>query len=89
MQPKTGKLEKFKELLDSQHEWPTQYTFKFIVPNQKQKEVEALFPNHPIAIRESSQGKYVSVSITLKIECSDIVIAVYEKASLIEGLIAL
>ena len=79
----------FKDLLNHQHEWPGPYTFKFIVPNEKQSEVEALFPGSEIQTKESAQGAYVSLTVTIEIESADLVIAIYEKAAKIEGLLSL
>ncbi|MCH2534221.1 MAG: DUF493 domain-containing protein [Bdellovibrionales bacterium] len=83
------KTEKFKELLDQEHNFPTQYTFKFIVPHTQQKAVERLFPNETIDLKASRKGNYISLSVTMTIESSDLVIAIYEKASEIKGLISL
>ncbi len=83
------KTEKFKELLDQEHDFPTQYTFKFIVPHTQQKSVERLFPNETINLKASRKGNYISLSVTMTIESSDLVIAIYEKASEIKGLISL
>ena len=80
---------KHKELLDKEHSWPAEYMFKFIVPVLKETEVRALFPNHKPVVRESKLGNYVSLTVTFQAESSDIILAIYEKASQIEGLIAL
>jgi putative lipoic acid-binding regulatory protein len=85
-------LEKFakqKELLDKEYTWPADYMFKFIVPINKEAEVRALFPNHNPTTRASKLGNYISLTLTYRAESSDIVLAIYEKASQIEGLIAL
>lgn len=83
------RFEKHKELLDNEYDWPADYLFKFIVPAHKEQEVRSLFPDHEPQVRESKQGNYVSLSITYHAESSDLVLAIYEKASQIEGLIAL
>ena len=80
---------KHKELLDKEYTWPSDYMFKFIVPVQKEAEVRALFPDHNLTARESKLGNYISLTVTYKAESSDIILAIYEKASQIEGLIAL
>lgn len=66
--------------------------FKFIIPNENEKmaQVSALFDeNSEIAYHNSSQGKYVSVSVKEVMLSADSVIEVYEKASKIEGIISL
>ena len=84
-----AKTKKFKELLDQEHDFPTIYTLKFIVPHTKKQEVEKLFPQEEISLKPSRKGNYISLSITMTIESSDLVIAIYEKAAEIEGLISL
>lgn len=84
-----AKTQKFKDLLDQEHKWPDFYLFKFVVPQDKEPEIKALFPDHQVHTRSSRTGKYISVSVSVMAESSDLVIAIYEKASLIEGLIAL
>ena len=85
----TDKMAKLKGLLESEYEWPTAYVFKFIVPKEKISEVEKLFPGHPVEKKASSKGNYTSVTIAIKLDSADHVIAVYEQAANIKGLIAL
>lgn len=80
---------KFRELLDAHHSWPTEYLFKFIVPEALLTKTQLLFQPAEISYRMSSTGKYVSLSFSLKMESSDGVLAVYEKAKQIPGIIAL
>jgi len=82
-------LKKFKGLLDEQYEWPTNYLFKFVVPGAQADKIKALFPGQEVSERASKTGKYVSLSIDIKLESADVVIAIYQKASEIEGLISL
>ena len=81
--------EEFKEKLEGTHKFPTVYMFKFIVPEVKTGEVKALFPRNEIAMKPSSKGKYVSVTVKAMMPSSDAVIEVYGKAKQIEGIIAL
>lgn len=83
------KTAKFKELLEKEHNFPTNYTFKFIVPQSQQSAVEKLFPHETIKLKASRKGNYISLSITMKLESSDLVIAIYEQVSKIKGLISL
>lgn len=83
------KIEKYKALLDQQHDWPCEYLFKFIVPKEKRDEVLALLPDLQPSERESAEGNYISFSFNYYAPSSDLVLAIYEKAALIEGLIAL
>ncbi|HYF70882.1 MAG TPA: DUF493 family protein [Ohtaekwangia sp.] len=79
----------FREKLDQHHTWPSVYLFKFIVPKGKEAEVKDLFPDHKTSDRASKKGNYISVSIELMMPSSEAVIDVYEKASKIEGIVAL
>ncbi|TMM28750.1 DUF493 domain-containing protein [Polaribacter aestuariivivens] len=84
---------KLKAQLDDTTSFPADYLYKFIVPTTKNQEteVEALFNNKGAVIttKKSKTGKYVSVSIILKLNTSDEVISLYKKAEKIEGIISL
>ena len=81
---------KFRELLDTEYSWPAYYTFKFVVPTRQIKEVETLFEARAeVKLKESSAGKYTSVTIVDKMPNADSIIEVYRKASQIEGIISL
>lgn len=84
---------KLKAQLDDTSTFPSDYLYKFIVPtdgNQVQ-EVEALFNDTGaiVTTKKSKTGKYVSVSIVLKIESSSKVISYYRKAEKVKGIISL
>lgn len=79
----------FREKLDQHYAWPSLYLFKFIVPTGKEQEVKALFPQHFTTDKLSKGGNYTSVTIQMMMPSSDSVIEVYEKASRIEGIVAL
>jgi putative lipoic acid-binding regulatory protein len=83
------RLRNFRELLDTRHQWPCQYLFKFIVKSELTQQTIELFKEAEISFKESSQGKYVSLTMTMKMNSSDEVIAIYHKAAQIPGLIAL
>lgn len=83
-------LNSFREKLDKFYAWPSLYTFKFILPAGKEDDLKNLFPLHTTAVEKSSEtGKYVSLTYQMMMPSSDAVIEVYQKASVIEGLIAL
>ena len=81
--------EAFKEKLESAGQFPMLYMFKFIVPKGREIEVEALFPKNEIGLKPSSGGKYVSTTIKAMMDSPEQIIAIYERASLIEGVISL
>ncbi|MEP2171879.1 MAG: DUF493 family protein [Polaribacter sp.] len=84
---------KLKGQLDETTSFPADYLYKFIVPTDgnQVKEVEELFNNTGAIIKtkKSKTGKYVSVSIVLKVLNSGIVISYYKKAEKIKGIISL
>lgn len=82
-------LEKLRRLLAEQHQWPSEYIFKFIVPQDRVRDVEKLFPGHNIKKRASRQGKFVGLTVRIHMDSADVVIAVYQQASRIPGLLSL
>lgn len=82
-------IERVKNLLDSEHTFPTEFLFKFIVPKDKVSEVTRMFHTSKVKTRESRRGNYVALSMHLYMESSDEVIQVYQSAKQIEGMIAL
>jgi len=82
-------MDHFKKLLSEHHDWPCQYLFKFVVPAEQETTVRALLPDAEITVRQSKNGRFVSVSIKAEIDSPEDVIEIHTRASLIEGLIAL
>jgi putative lipoic acid-binding regulatory protein len=78
-----------RALLDNSQQWPGEYTFKFIVPKDQLLETHALFGGEKTQDRQSSNGRYVGVSITKVMDSADAVLEIYDKARAIPGLIAL
>ena len=86
----TDKTRHFKELLDQHHEWPGTYTFKFIVAKDNVESVLDLFEERDaVSTRPSRHGRYISVTANCEVSSSDEVIAVYEAAATIKGVISL
>lgn len=82
--------DKFKELLNGEYHWPARYTFKFIVKAAHQKDVENLFKdNAEIVVKPSSGDKYVSVTIYSEMSSADDIVAIYDAATEIPGIISL
>ena len=80
----------FKEKLESQHEFPGPYIFKFITPIDERDGILAILPEGAsIKFRESSNSKYVSITAEVPMQSSDEIIAIYLRASEIENVIAL
>ena len=82
-----------KNQLDATSIFPSDYMYKFIVPTDKNQveEVQGLFNQSGAVIKtkKSKTGKYISVSIVLKIQSSNEVILYYRKAEKIKGIISL
>lgn len=79
----------FKEKLESQHTFPVKYMFKFIVPIGAEQQVLDLFDGAEVSSKRSKTSKYVSITATVDISASEEVLAVYDKAYKIEGIISL
>ncbi|QXP61837.1 DUF493 family protein [Olleya sp. HaHaR_3_96] len=85
---------KLKEQLLDTSTWPSEYLYKFIIVSELEKiaEVEAIFDNMGAVIRtkESSNGKYTSVSIKVIMNNPDHVVEKYlEVTEKVEGVISL
>lgn len=81
--------EAFREKLESQHVFPGKYNFKFIVPKDKKSEVIAILPSSDLSFKNSSNGKYISITAVSNLKNSEEVLNVYTMAHQIEGCIAL
>ncbi len=82
-------LDSFKATLDEHHEWPCNYTFKFIVPGKALAELKSMLEGIPHSEKDSKTGKFTSVTVTIKAKSADEIVTLYTKASTIEGLISL
>lgn len=85
---------KLKEKLEESVTWPSDYLYKFIVPSSEAniQKLTELFDNMGAVIntKQSSKGKYTSVSIHLKMKNPDQVIEKYkEVGEKVEGVISL
>jgi len=81
-----------REKLEEQGGWPQIYLFKFIIPsdNKKLALVEALFGTEAqVTTRQSKSNKFISISAKEVMMNVDEVMAVYRKASDIEGIMSL
>lgn len=82
-------LKSFREKLDQHYAWPSLYIFKFIVPSGQEDAVKRLFPKHVASEKQSTRGRYTSVTVQMMMPSSEAVVSVYEQAAAIEGIIAL
>lgn len=83
--------ENFKQKLMGVEQFPTLYTFKFIVPAEQdaKQEIEALFthPSTKMHSKDSKTGKYKSLTIETFVNTADDVIDYYKKVSSIKNVI--
>lgn len=84
-----GRMQRFKDLLDRQHEWPGPYTFKFIIRPDDLVSLFSLFPNAAPRIRPSAQGRFIAVTYDVTMEGPDEVVQRYREASQVESVMAL
>ncbi|MBR9831877.1 DUF493 domain-containing protein [bacterium] len=81
-----------KNKLEKDFSWPSVYMFKFIVPsdNQKIALVEKEFGDEAtINIRQSSGGKFTSITVKELMLNPEEVIKRYQKLDRIEGIMSL
>jgi len=89
----TDPYENFRALLQKNVSFPCHYTFKFIVKTDQEKfdQICAVFAGADAQISEnnSSQGKYKSISVVVKVEHEEEVIDYYKEVSKIESVMML
>lgn len=82
-----------KNQLEETTSFPSDYMYKFIVPSagNQSNQIEQIFNNKGAVIttKKSKTGKYVSVSIVLKVQKAEEVIGFYQEAEKVEGVISL
>lgn len=86
--------DKLKEKLQESVSWPSEYLYKFIVPSSETniQKLTEIFDNLGAVIqtKQSSKGKYTSVSIHIYMKNPDEVINKYkEVGEKVEGVISL
>ena len=90
---KTEFYDRLRLQLEGDTSWPAPYLYKFIVPSSLEKiaEIEAVFNDLDAIIKtkDSSKGKYTSLSVMVTMKSSNAVIEKYLKVSKIEGVISL
>lgn len=80
--------QRLKELLDSEYQWPARYKFKFIIASERLGEIVEIL-GEAIEVKESKGGKYLSITLHAHMESSEAVIDIYQRVSVIEGVISL
>lgn len=82
-----------KEKLESTHDFPEDYLFKFIITSQESKhtEIYRVFDDIKFTLntRDSKNGKYTSISINAFVLDADQVIRIYKAVGQISGVMML
>lgn len=84
--------DRLRQTLQKVHDWPSVYMYKFIFePDQDRLDrLIALFPPESEILRKySSSGKYLSITVKEVMMSAEDVVARYDKASEIQGVITL
>lgn len=79
----------FIEKLEESHTFPTDYTFKFIVPTSSLADLEKAIGSGGLELKPSRNGNYISVTLRMKCQDPQEVVAYYERASSVAGIISL
>jgi putative lipoic acid-binding regulatory protein len=86
------RLEKLRAVLNDQHQWPSIFIFKFIIPSDESKlqKLKLIFGEAAeFTAKQSKKGTYTSLTVKEMILDADSVFHRYTEASKIEGIIAL
>jgi len=86
------RFDKLREILNKHIHWPALYMFKFIIPadNRKIALIESKFSETAVISQlQSSNGKYISITVKEVMLNADSIIDKYKEMHGIEGLIAL
>ena len=79
--------------LEKNHNFPEDYLYKFIIVNNQEKltEIYKVFDGtkNTFSTKESSNGKYISITAKQVVMNVDEIIAIYQKAAKIEGIMFL
>ena len=85
--------QKLKNDLEKYQKWPSEYIYKFIILNETQKKEELLSKFDldlcKLTFKESSNKKYLSITIIKFMKNPDEVMAKYFEISKIDGIISL
>lgn len=82
-------INKFKDLLDEQNNWPEYYTFKFVIITEVKANLLAVLSDLKITEKLSKNGKYTSVSARLYASNADEVIKIYAAVKKVDGVLSL
>lgn len=85
--------QRFKGTLEQGHSFPSNYTFKFIVPAEQSNiaKIHTIFEkaNASFSSRDSRNGKYASITVNALVNDADDVIIYYRQVAAIPGVMLL
>ncbi len=84
--------DRMRKALDLVHKWPAVYMFKFIFEAEQERidALLAIFPPEVEVLRKYSKaGKYLSLTVREVMMSADEVVARYDQAAKVEGVIVL
>ncbi|MCT6869630.1 DUF493 family protein [Apibacter sp.] len=84
---------RFKEQLDTEHHFPGNYMFKFIILTESKKiaQLHKIFDHSgaSFSIKESKNRKYTSITVNIYAVDAHSVVEYYKEASTLEGIVML
>ncbi|MCX7728350.1 MAG: DUF493 domain-containing protein [Bacteroidia bacterium] len=88
--PSEQEWDDFKNKIEASQNFPSVYMFKFILSgdNHKIAQIQAIFDGteHPdISIRQSSRGRYVSITIKQMVQNVEYIMDIYKQVAKIPG----
>jgi hypothetical protein len=81
-------LDRLQQVLAATCSWPSEYTFKFVIPASSANHLVALLDGLPYTKRESRGGRFLGITVSARMESSEAVIALYRKTANVEGLLS-
>ena len=81
-------LQRLREVLSTFCIWPGDYTFKFVVPRASANHLIAILDGLSYTERPSRAGKFLAFTVNARMESSEAVISLYQRAAEVEGLLA-
>jgi uncharacterized protein len=79
----------FLQLLQTEHQWPGMYEFRFVIPASSFSDLKRLFDKELYDIKPSAKGNYLRFSCKMHFTSAEEVINKYEEVRHIDGLISL
>ncbi len=84
---------RFLKKLESSQKWPGEFMFKFILKENSKKitQLKKIFTKKSAVYskKNSSENRFQSLSVKVKMESAEEVVEFYKKASKLEGVISL